>query len=313
MKRREFIEKTTVLGAMSSIPDFGLGGLLPLTAKAQQGTIRASDAVGNPLVPPRSGQIPVAFVISDGVVMIDLAGPWEVFQDVFVPSHGRTMDEQMPFRLYTVAAKLTSVRTSGGMKIQPEYTFASAPAPRVIVIPAQSGSGDAMLNWIKTASQRADVTMSVCTGALILAKAGLLSGKTATTHHSSYRQFAMQFPDVQVKRGVRFVEADNVATSGGLSSGIDLALRVVERYFGRKAAADTAYNMEYQGQGWMDPGLNAVYAKAAVSTEAHPLCPVCSMEVDRATALSSVYKGKTYYFCSPDHKATFVAAPEKWL
>jgi putative intracellular protease/amidase/YHS domain-containing protein len=313
MKRREFIEKSAAFGALSSIPAFGLAGLLPATAKAQRGTSTASDAVRNPLAPPRSGPIPVAFVISAGAVMIDFAGPWEVFQDVFVPSRGRTMDEQMPFRLYTVADKLASVRTSGGMKIQPEYTFARAPAPRVIVIPAQSGSGDAMLNWIKTASRQADVTMSVCTGAFILAKTGLLSGKAATTHHSAYRQFAMQFPDVQLKRGVTFVEAGNVVTSGGLSSGIDLALRVVERYFGRKAAADTAYNMEYQGQGWMDPGLNAVYAKAAVSTDEHPLCPVCSMEVDRATAPSSVYKGRTYYFCSQDHKATFVAVPEKWL
>jgi YHS domain-containing protein len=122
----------------------------------------------------------------------------------------------------------------------------------------------------------------------------------------------MNFPDVTVTRGVRFVEAGNLATSGGLSSGIDLALRVVERYFGRKAAADTAYQMEYQGQGWMNANSNAIYLQAALSTGEHPLCPICAMEVDRNTAPKSVYKGKTYYFCSQNHKATFDAAPEKW-
>jgi len=312
MKRRDFIERS---GALAAIPVFSLGGLLAVTVKAHQEAGNAPGGVLNRLTPPRSGQIPVAFVISDGTVMIDLAGPWQVFQDVWVPSRGPTMDQQMPFRLYTVAEHLSAVRVSGvsgGMKIDPDYTFANAPAPKVIVIPAQDGSSDAMLRWIRTASSHADLTMSVCTGAFILAKTGLLSGKAATTHHSEYRQFAMQFPDIQVKRGARFVEAGSVATSGGLSSGIDLALRVVERYFGHKAAADTAYNMEYQGQGWMDPGANAIYAKAAVSTDEHPLCPVCSMDVDRATAPTSVYKGKTYYFCSAAHKATFDAAPEKW-
>jgi len=141
----------------------------------------------------------------------------------------------------------------------------------------------------------------------------LLSGKAATTHHSAYKEFAMQFPDIEVKRGARFVEAGNLATSGGLSSGVDLALHVVERYFGRKVAAATAYNMEYQGQGWMNAASNEIYAVAPVSTDEHPLCPVCSMEVDRTVARKSIYKGKTYYFCSSGHKATFDAAPEKWI
>jgi putative intracellular protease/amidase/YHS domain-containing protein len=314
MKRREFVQQSVAFGALGAIPAFRLGGPSPATVKAhEEANADARGAVANPLTPPRSGHIPVAFVISDGTVMIDLAGPWQVFQDVWLPARGRTMNEQMPFRLYTVAKSIATIRTSGGMKINPDYTFANAPAPKVIVIPAQDDDSKAVLSWIRTASSHADLTMSVCTGSFILAKTGLLAGKAATTHHSAYRDFAMQFPDIQVKRGVKFVEAGSVATSGGLSSGIDLALRVVARYFGNKAAADTAYNMEYQGQGWMDPGVNAVYLKAAISTDEHPLCPVCSMEVDRATAPSSVYKGKTYYFCSAGHKAAFDAAPEKWL
>jgi YHS domain-containing protein len=71
--------------------------------------------------------------------------------------------------------------------------------------------------------------------------------------------------------------------------------------------------MEYQGQGWLNPESNAVYAEEAKSTAGQPLCPICAMEVETDTALKSVYKGKTYYFCSPEHKAQFDAAPEKWL
>ena len=84
--------------------------------------------------------------------------------------------------------------------------------------------------------------------------------------------------------GARFVEDGNLATAGGLSSGIDLALRVVERYFGREVAQKTAYDLEYQGQGWMNPESNQLYATAPVSTAEHPLCAVCGMDVDPATA-----------------------------
>jgi YHS domain-containing protein len=123
----------------------------------------------------------------------------------------------------------------------------------------------------------------------------------------------MQFPKIDLKRGARFVENGNLATAGGLSSGIDLALRVVERYYGREVAAKTAYNMEYQGQGWMDANSNQAYAVAPVSTAEHPVCPVCGMDVDLKTSPKSVYKGATYYFCSDDDKKTFDTAPDKFV
>jgi YHS domain-containing protein len=123
----------------------------------------------------------------------------------------------------------------------------------------------------------------------------------------------MQFPDVQLKRGARFVENGNLATAGGLSSGIDLALRVVERYYGREVASKTAYNMEYQGEGWMNPDSNQTYATSPVSTAEHPLCAVCGMDVDPKVAPKSVFKGATYYFCSQDDKKTFDSAPEKFI
>jgi transcriptional regulator GlxA family with amidase domain len=156
----------------------------------------------------------------------------------------------MPFALFTVAEKPDPFRVTGGMQVTPDYTVDNAPAPRVIVVPAHRGS-PRLVEWIRAASGKTDLTFSVCTGAFHLARTGLLKGKAATTHHDFLDSFAQEFPDVTVRRGVRFVEHDRVATAGGLSSGIDLALRVVERYFGRPAAQRTAAYMEYESRGWM--------------------------------------------------------------
>jgi putative intracellular protease/amidase/YHS domain-containing protein len=268
----------------------------------------SAEGTANLIKPPAQGSIPVAFLVSDGAVIIDFCGPWQVFHDAAVPDR-----QDHPFRLYTVAETTAPIQASGGMKIIPDYSLADAPAPKIIVIPAQSDPSPAVLDWIRKASKDTDVTMSVCTGAFVLAKTGLLSGKAATTFHAAFNPFAMQFPDVRLKRGARFVEDGNFATAGGLSSGIDLALRVVERYFGREIARQTAYNMEYQGQGWMNPDSNQVYASIPVSTAEHPLCPVCGMDVNVRTAPKSIFKDKTYYFCSDDDKKMFDAAPDKFV
>ena len=312
MKRRKFIGGSAAAGLLAGFSSMAKPATILAGWSLQRAIASDNVAISNPLTPPAHGSIPVAFVVSQGTVMIDLAGPWEVFNSVMIMSRGASMDDQMPFQTYTVAESTAPV-TLGGMKILPQYTFASAPAPKIVVIPAQGGNTEAMLNWIRKESRTTDVTMSVCTGAFLLASTGLLSGKPATTHHNSYKALANQFPDIQVKRGARFVETGNLATSGGLTSGIDLALRVVERYFGHKVAADTAYGLEYQGTGWTDPASNANYVLAAASTEGHPLCPICDMEVDSKTAPKSVYKQKTYYFCSEGHKAQFDASPGKWL
>ncbi|HUN90069.1 MAG TPA: DJ-1/PfpI family protein [Terriglobales bacterium] len=313
MRRRDFIRNSVALGGLAALPSCTRGNNVASAAGDQTTGSEKAISISNPLPAPAHGAIPVAFVVSQGTVMIDFAGPWEVFNSVMIPSRGSSMEDQMPFQTYAAAETLKPVSFSGGVKIEPNYTFASAPAPKVIVIPAQNGASKAMFDWITRMTKATDVTMSVCTGAFVLAGTGLLNGKPATTHHAAYRSFAIQFPEVKVQRGVRFAEDGNLATSGGLSSGIDLALHVVDRYFGRKVATNTAYNLEYQGQGWLNPNTNAVYLQAAVSTDEHPLCPVCQMEVDPKTAPKSVYQGKTYYFCSGDDKATFDKDPKKWM
>ena len=153
--------------------------------------------------------------------------------------------------------------------------------------------------------------MSVCTGAYVLAKTGLLSGKSATTFHTAYEDFAVEFPDIHLKRGARFVEDGNLASSGGLTSGMDLAFRTVERDFGRDVAEETAFNIEYLGRGWTDPDSNMVYTKPSRFTADNGLCPVCGMDAD--PTITSVYKGKTYSFCMRDHKEAFDKAPASFV
>lgn len=309
-KRRELFAAALLI-IVTAIVTVGLVSLTgcshdkkAMTAAQQE----QAPVIANPLKPPAHGSIPVAFLLSDGAVMIDFSGPWEVFQDVNIP--GRS---DAAFSLYTVAASKNPIRASGGMKIAPDYTFANAPAPRILVIPAQSDPSAATKDWIRKVAKNADVVMSVCTGAFVLADTGLLAGKPATTHHSAYVRLASQFPDIQVKPGARFTESGNIATSGGLSSGIDLALRVVERYFGREVARQTAFDMEYQGQGWTNPNSNAIYAQAFTQNENDLHCPVCRMAVEAKSAPKSVYKGKNYYFCSQAHKQEFDAAPAKFV
>ena len=135
------------------------------------------------------------------------------------------------------------------MKIMPNYSVDNAPKPDLVVVPAMQ-SNDQMLQWLAAVAPETDVTMSVCTGAFQLGRAGLLDGLVATTHHNFYDSFEDSFPDVTLKRGVRFVENKRISTAGGLTSGIDLALRVVERYFGREIAQMTADYMEYTSDGW---------------------------------------------------------------
>jgi len=311
IKGRELLKTAAGFGLITAAALSVIGELSASSAPsaAPNGPAGNKSAVkANPLKPPAQGSIPVAFLISEGAVMIDFSGPWEVFQDVMVPG-----GQNHPFRLYTVAETTAPIRASGGMKILPDYTLENAPPPKVIVIPAQSEPSAAVLEWIRKSTKNTDVTMSICTGAFVLAKTGLLSGKAATTFHAAFVSFAREFPDVHLKRGARFVEHGNLATAGGLSSGIDLALRVVERYYGREIAQKTAYNMEYQGQGWMNPDSNQIYAAAPVSTAEHPVCPVCGMDVDPASAPKSVFKGNTYYFCSDDDKKIFDAAPDKFV
>ncbi|HYC01892.1 MAG TPA: DJ-1/PfpI family protein [Azospirillaceae bacterium] len=198
---------------------------------------------------PERNEVRVAFLLGDQANVIDTFGPWEVFQDTQVPGlFGRSN----PFRLYTVGPDRDPVRMTGGLTVLPRHTIGDAPPPHLIVVPAQTAT-DAARDWLKAASAEADVTLSICTGAFQLARAGLLDGLRATTHHQFWDSFARQFPGVDLHRGLRFIDNGRIATAGGLTSGIDLALHIVQRYYGPEVAAATAAYMEYAGEGWRTP------------------------------------------------------------
>jgi transcriptional regulator GlxA family with amidase domain len=228
---------------------FGAASALALVTRFEPELFDAIPASGREnspdrLRPPPRGPILVAVLVSNGANVVDFTGPWEVFQDTTVPPRGLSHEEQMPFQLFTVADSAEPVRVTGGLRIVPDYTVDNAPPPRVIVVPAMRAS-ERVLAWLRKTSPATDLTMSVCTGAFTLARAGLLKGRPATTHHDFLDDLAKAFPDVTVEKGRRFVESGSVATAGGLTSGIHLALRVVERYFGREVADATARYMEY--------------------------------------------------------------------
>lgn len=209
------------------------------------------------LVPPAHGKIPVAFVIGRGAETIDVAGPWEVFQFAFFPRPGVSMEDMQPFQLYTVSDSTKPVRLTGGLQVIPDYTFANAPEPKVVVVPATTSSPE-MLEWIRKVSKSADVVMSVCIGVYHLAAAGVLSGKPATINSGAYADIQKKYPDVHFILNRRWVQSDPVIfTSGPTGAGIDLALHIVDLYFGRDVAQRAARAMNYPGQDWQGDGTES--------------------------------------------------------
>jgi transcriptional regulator GlxA family with amidase domain len=210
------------------------------------------------LSPPKTGKIPVAIVVTEYANLIDFAGPSSVFSNVIVKGRGNSKgedapeDDQYPFDVFLVGDSVRPVEIASGMSVAPRYDFDHAPTPRIVVVGAQRGSAK-MKAWLQKAAAdpKTDVIMSVCTGAFKLAGAGLLDGKPATTHHGYYDELAKAFPKVEVRKGVRFVRSDpRIFTAGGLTSGIDLALHVVDLYFGERVAQGTADWMEYRSAEW---------------------------------------------------------------
>ena len=206
-----------------------------MTARADAATTTAD--VRARLAP---GQRLVAFAVSDAATVIDFAGPWEVFQDTALPGDR----DRSAFALFMVGERTAAIEATAGMLIAPRYTFASAPRPDVIVVGAQKGT-PGLIPWLRENAATAEIVMSVCTGAFKVAAAGLFDGKSATTHHDFYDRFAAAYPKVTLVRGERFVDEGRVCSAGGLTSGIDLALHVVERMHGKAAANEVATYMEF--------------------------------------------------------------------
>ena len=192
----------------------------------------------------------VGILIFDDVEVLDFAGPFEVFSRTrTVPgADSRRSDDSAPFDTFTVARRET-ITAIGGLKVIPHYVWADAPPIDILVIPGGFGTrallaDAATLEWIRQSAARASQVTSVCTGALLLAKVGLLSGRRATTHWAALDLLASLDSTIQVDREARVV-SDLVVTSAGVSAGIDMAFSVVEKLCGREVAAETAHYIEY--------------------------------------------------------------------
>lgn len=187
----------------------------------------------------------VAILLFDDVEVLDFAGPFEVF------AVADELRESTVFNVFTVAENIGTIRARNGLKVVPHFSREDCPAPQVLIVPGGFGTRallnkPALLEWLRLKSKHAELVMSVCTGALVLAKAGLLDGLRATTHHKSFELLRSLAPCTEVVETERFVDNGHVLTAAGISAGIDCSLHAVGRLLGSEAADETAREMEYR-------------------------------------------------------------------
>ncbi len=186
----------------------------------------------------------VAILLFDEVEVLDFAGPFEVFA---------VTDELAGYRLFrvvTVAQEKRAIRARNGLGVNPDHSFADCPPPDILVVPGGNGSKallkiPAVLAWVRASADAAEVVASVCTGARLLAKTGLLDGLRATTHHENFAELRELAPRATIVEDERFVDTGRILTAGGISAGIDLSLHLVARLHGSATAQKTATYMEY--------------------------------------------------------------------
>ena len=186
----------------------------------------------------------LAILIFDDVEVLDFCGPFEVFS-----AAGRLTDPPA-FNVLTVAEKAAPVLTRGGLSVNPHRRLGDCPPPDVLLVPGGQGTrkemhNQVLIDWIRQASPGAELVLSVCTGALLLAKAGLLDGLGATTHHGAVDLLRQVAPKTTVHADRRVVDNGRVVCSAGIAAGIDMSLHVVGRLLGQGVAGKTARRMEY--------------------------------------------------------------------
>jgi transcriptional regulator GlxA family with amidase domain len=185
----------------------------------------------------------LAILIFEDVEVLDFCGPFEVF------SVANRYVEPGAFNVFTVAEK-SPVIARNGLSVNPHYRLADCPQPDILLVPGGQGTraemhNEAIIEWIKKMAGTAELVLSVCTGALLLAKADLLDGLEATTHHGAIELLRQVAPNTTVHSGRRFVDNGRVICSAGIAAGIDMSLHVVEKLLGEEIATRTARQMEY--------------------------------------------------------------------
>ena len=186
----------------------------------------------------------LAILIFDDVEVLDFCGPFEVFS---VAGRG---DDFNPFSVYTVAEKSEPIIARNHLSVNPRCTILDCPQPDILLVPGGYGTrremhNTTLIDWIKGRSQEAELVLSVCTGALLLAKAGLLEGLAATTHHGAIELLKEVAPNTTIQESKRIVDNGRIIVSAGISAGIDMSLYVISKLLGEEQALKTAQYMEY--------------------------------------------------------------------
>jgi len=191
----------------------------------------------------------VGILIFPNVEVLDFCGPYEVFSVTRLDEE-RRREEPSPFQVVLIAEHADPVVATGGLRVIPDYTLADCPPLDILVVPGGWGTrkeitNQPLLAWITERGKQVETLTSVCTGSMLLGQAGLLNGHRATTHWRSLDWMRASFPTVTVEEKLHVVEDGHILTSAGISAGIDMALRVVARYYGENVARATARHMEY--------------------------------------------------------------------
>ena len=185
----------------------------------------------------------------DDVELLDLAGPYEVFTCASRVSARITPGAEVPFKVVTIGQSMGPLRARAGLGLLPDADCANHPAVDVLIIPGGVVTAELtkpeVIAWITSTAARCELVTSVCTGAFLLAQAGLLTGKRATTHWEDMDDLQAMFPQVRVQAQRRWLRDGNTVTSGGISAGIDMSLHLVETLVNRELAVRTARQMEY--------------------------------------------------------------------
>lgn len=191
----------------------------------------------------------IAIFIFDDVEVLDFAGPYEVFTTAARLHQRRQPQHPALFEVFTVGATRKPVRARAGLKIDPDYSIADHPQADCLIIPGGVVTAELdkpkVLNWIKEQAGRCKLTASVCTGAFLLAKTGLLDGLDVTTHWEDIDDLTAMFPALRVRDKVRWIDQGSTVTSAGISAGIDMSLHLVERLHSRELASRTARQLDF--------------------------------------------------------------------
>jgi transcriptional regulator GlxA family with amidase domain len=193
--------------------------------------------------------ISVGIFLFDEVEVLDFAGPYEVFTTASRVYHRENASIPPPFNVFTIGSGNNTIRTRPGLMVQADYTITNHPTIDLLLIPGGVVTTElatpTVSDWISSLLPRPRLIASVCTGAFLLAKAGLLEGKSATTHWEDVPDLQASFPSVAVIEGRRWVDEGSIVTSAGISAGIDMSLHLVERLAGRELSLRTARQMDY--------------------------------------------------------------------